>query len=294
MSRHQRRTRKHTDRPRPEIVIRRPNLRFDAERSKRWMHGGARTLVMHAMSAIFPGAERFLIKSVMAFKDRIDDPQVREEMRRFAAQEAIHTRQHLVYDAAVQEHYDLKTIEDLVDRDFSRLFDRLSRTDSGWFDGPRAALAITVAAEHVTAMLARQVLSNSRFFEGADAEFARLWQWHAAEEMEHKAVSFDVFEAIGGSWLERSLALIIINNVLLFGLLQFSGRFLRADGQAWSPRAWADVLSFLFGSPGLFRKALPDFLDFFRPGFHPWDHDDRQLLARWQASGDAVEPASAS
>ena len=27
---------------------------------------------------------------------------------------------------------------------------------------------------------------------------------------------------------------------------------------------------------------LPGWLDYLRPGFHPWDRDDRHLLDRWK------------
>jgi hypothetical protein len=32
-------------------------------------------------------------------------------------------------------------------------------------------------------------------------------------------------------------------------------------------------------SPGMFRKILGAWLKFFLPGFHPWKHDDRKLIA---------------
>ena len=263
--------------------MRRPKLRLSPERSKHWLQGRARTLIAHALSPTFPGGERFFIKSVMAFKHRIDDPRLLEEMRRFAAQEASHSRYHETYDAAVQEHYDLQRIEALTERDLNAVFEAFRTIKRPWFNGPRASLAMTVALEHVTAILARQILSDNRILEGADPDYARLWQWHAAEEIEHKAVAFDVFEAVGGTWLERTLALGIMGNLLLFGSLFAVAMFLRRDGQAASPQAWADIADFLLVSPGILRKIAPDVVDFLRPGFHPWDADDRPLLAKWAA-----------
>lgn len=282
-----RQARKHADR-RPVITVRRPDLRLDPSRAQRWMGGRARTLILHALSPTFPGGERFFIKSVMAFKDRIDDPRLLDEMRRFAAQEAIHTKEHVDYDAAVQPHYDLKMVEDWVQRDLKEVFHWMRHTRRRWFNGPRIALAVTVALEHVTATLGRRVLSDDSIFDGVEPEFARLWSWHAAEEIEHKAVAFDVFEAVGGTWLERCLALVIMTSLLAFDTTRLVRRFLAADGEAMSARAWGDVLRFLFVDPAIVPRSLGDFLDFFRPGFHPWDHDDRHLLEKWE-SGPTAE-----
>lgn len=284
--------RKHSDLPRPEIVVRKPELRVDPERSKRWMAGGARTLLLHALSPTFPGGETFFIKTVMAYRDQIDDPQLLEEMRRFAAQEAVHTREHIAYDDAVQSHYDLKTIEDICKSDLKATYKWLSGLKTGWFDGQRFALAITVALEHVTATLGHQVLSNPSLFDGAEPELAKLWRWHAAEEIEHKAVAFDVFEAVGGKWWERCLALIIMSSLLGFDTTRLVGRFLAADGQRYSLQPWSEIFWFLWGSPGVLRRSIPQFFSFFRPSFHPWDHDDRPLLANWKTTySEALVPA---
>lgn len=285
---HQTSARKHLDLPRPEIIVRRPKLRLDAKHSRRWLDGRARTLLLHALSPVFPAGERFFIKTVMAFKEQIKDPQLREEMRRFAAQEAVHTKEHIGYDDVVQKHYDLKRIEELAERDLSAAYKWLSNQKSAWFNGPRVALAVTVALEHVTATLGRQILRDPDILHGADPEFARLWCWHAAEEIEHKAVAFDVFEAVGGTYLERCLAYFFIANLFGFETWRIVRGFLQRDGEALRLDAWLDMLGFLFVSPGGLRHAVPDFLDYFRPGFHPWDYDDRPLLRAWKAKSEVA------
>jgi predicted metal-dependent hydrolase len=39
----------------------------------------------------------------------------------------------------------------------------------------------------------------------------------------------------------------------------------------------------LWGHPGYFRKLAPAWLDYFRPGFHPWDRDVEAALERARA-----------
>jgi len=31
--------------------------------------------------------------------------------------------------------------------------------------------------------------------------------------------------------------------------------------------------------PGMLTRIIPEYLDFYRPGFHPWQHDNRHLIA---------------
>jgi hypothetical protein len=283
--------RKHTDSARPTITVRRPDLSYDSATAKRWLHGGAATLVAHALSPMFPAGERFFIKSVMAFKDDITDPKLQEEMRRFAAQEAAHTKAHQAYDTAVSQHYDLEGVEEQVQRDLSGLWKFLSGIDKPWFRGKRVALAVTVGLEHFTALLGHQVLSQQDFLEGVDREYASLWSWHAAEEVEHKAVAFDVYEAVGGHWTERCLVQVIATTLMVFAMFSLIAQFLAKDGMAFRFSAWRDVLGFLFVRPGVFSKAIPAYLDYYRPGFHPWDHDDRELLESWRQAYPSIAAA---
>ena len=55
--------------------------------------------------------------------------------------------------------------------------------------------------------------------------------------------------------------------------------------QAIPPRlAW-----YLVGRPGILRRVFPAWCAYFLAGFHPWNHDDRKLIARaeQQLSTDA-------
>jgi predicted metal-dependent hydrolase len=43
------------------------------------------------------------------------------------------------------------------------------------------------------------------------------------------------------------------------------------------------VFWYLVIYPGILRQIFPAWLSFFRPGFHPWQHDDRALAAEHEA-----------
>ena len=46
------------------------------------------------------------------------------------------------------------------------------------------------------------------------------------------------------------------------------------------PRAWARLFWFSFVRPGMMRQIFGAWFAFFLPGFHPWKHDDRALIAK--------------
>jgi predicted metal-dependent hydrolase len=52
------------------------------------------------------------------------------------------------------------------------------------------------------------------------------------------------------------------------------------------------MLWFTWVRPGMLRKIFGAWLAFFLPGFHPWNHDDRRLIAQAERQlGSLPQPA---
>jgi hypothetical protein len=153
---------------------------------------------------------------------------------------------------------------------------------------PIFGLVATVALEHFTAIIAHACLKSERHFKNASPDAARLWKWHAIEEIEHKGVAFDTFLAATQKlssykrWKFRSLVMLHISYTFLRGRVRAMRQFLKQDGMD-GPRTWLRIFSYLLIYPGLLRQIFPAWLSFFRPGFHPWQHDDRALVAEHEA-----------
>ena len=45
---------------------------------------------------------------------------------------------------------------------------------------------------------------------------------------------------------------------------------------------------YLVGNPGLLRRIFPAWVSFFMPGFHPWNHDDRALIGKYESEFEAA------
>ncbi len=39
---------------------------------------------------------------------------------------------------------------------------------------------------------------------------------------------------------------------------------------------------YTFGDIGALRKQLGNYIDYFRPNFHPWDHDNREYMQQME------------
>jgi predicted metal-dependent hydrolase len=255
---------------------RRPSFELAQGLASDW-HGGSafRTAYFNAMSMLFPLGEKFFIDSVRYFKDEIEDTELLNEITAFQGQEATHRRQHQDYNELLcrQRGYDLERFE-------RPLRDRMAwayRTFS-----PRRRLAGTVANEHLTAIMANDMLRYRDAFSGADPHVAALWQWHGVEETEHKAVAFDVFVAVDGTVRERRQALVMNTFFFFKDTFRIMCLMLKADGKLWSLREWASGFKFLFLRPGILRRVVIPYFKFYRRDFHPWQHDNRALIADWE------------
>ena len=266
-----------------EFGPRRKSFEIEESLSRDW-HGGSAfvTAWFNAMSLLFPLGEKFFIDSVVHFEDRVDDPQLREEIAAFRAQESTHRVQHQKYNEMLCElrGYSLERFEKHERERMAWAYRELS---------PRRRLAGTVANEHLTAIMAHDMLMHEDAMIGADPQIAELWRWHGVEETEHKAVAFDVFLAAGGTVSERRQALLMNTFFFFKDTMRNLCIMLQKEGKLWSPREWATGFKYLFIKPGLLRRVAGAWLSFFRKDFHPWQVDNRDLIRRWEREQQPVD-----
>jgi predicted metal-dependent hydrolase len=65
-------------------------------------------------------------------------------------------------------------------------------------------------------------------------------------------------------------------------------RLMRADGCLFSFAEWRALFVFLWIDPGTMRRLAGKYFQYYRPGFHPWQLDNRELLNAWQSG--AIRP----
>lgn len=230
------------------------------------------THFMNALSTTFPDGERFFIHAVRNYEKEITDPELRAQIRAFIGQEANHGKEHEAFNQALidQHKLPLESKITFMKKALSFAKKRYSR---------REQLALTVGFEHFTAILANLMLQQTDFVEDIQGVYADMFMWHAVEETEHKAVAFDVFAATEDDyWLRvRGMAQATFFFLLITLRMQYS--LLKHDNQLGN---WRDALGFakfLLVKPGMLTRIIPEYLDFYRPGFHPWQHDNRHLIA---------------
>lgn len=248
------------------------------------------TRFLDALSINFPEGERFFIESVLAFEHKVSDPALREEIRLFARQEGQHGSAHSQYNELLAS----QGID--VERILKVLSAQKRATQRGF--SPKMQLALTAAAEHLTATLAEGFLrvdaparvrgggDKAPFIaEAAHPEMRALYLWHSVEEVEHKAVAFDVYQtAAGGDYFMRVHAMLIITAYLHVRVAAIMRHMFEADGLHDRRGVVRRGLWRMYGPRGFLTRMLPSYLAWFKPGFHPWDTGMPRAIADWIAA----------
>jgi uncharacterized protein len=261
-----------------DLAITVRDQRFGREhKPSRWWLGGdpIGTAWHNALSATFPRGETMFIEAVKAFRDGAP-PKLEAEIRAFVRQEINHTREHVVFNkAAAEAGYDMARIDARVEELMAMIRERPAIVN----------LAATIALEHFTAIMAHEFLANPRHFRNAEPETAAMWRWHATEEIEHKGVAFDTWLHATRDWSTwrrwklKSVMMMIITLNFFRNRWNDTLELLAQDGLGgWKIKA--RLLWYLAGNPGVVRKIVPAWFAYFLPGFHPWNHDDRALIAK--------------
>lgn len=249
--------------------------RFDfASVPRHWFAGEPiPTHVVNGLTLIFPWGERFFVRSVRHYLDAIDDPALAEQVRGFFGQEGTHAREHERMFALLEaQGYDI--------RSFLERYERVSRRIEAFF-GPPMRLSVTAASEHFTAMLGDLVLRDP-VLARAHPVVRDLLHWHAAEEIEHKAVAFDVLQRVHPSYALR-MAGLALATALVGGWWFLAARHLLRQ-EALPPRRLLGGLLRLEREQPLRKVLARGIASYARRGFHPMDDDNLELARSYLAA----------
>jgi predicted metal-dependent hydrolase len=228
----------------------------------------------YSLSAMFPEGERFFIHAVRHYQKSVNDPKMLADIRGFIGQEAHHGRCHEELNDAIEM---LGIPMSMVSENMTARVNMLKNRF-----GPARQLALTVAMEHFTASLAEFILENPEVLDQAPDTFRNMMIWHSVEEIEHKAVAFDLFRLqVNDEWMRRRV--MVIAMVSLFSRIAiFQIRILWQTKHLPSLQEWLGAARFFWGKKGILRANALGVKKFFQRDFHPNDIDQSALIDGWE------------
>ncbi|MFT3923337.1 MAG: metal-dependent hydrolase [Myxococcales bacterium] len=255
-----------------KLTVRPLRLEIAPDTPRYWMGANAwETHLLNALSLTFPPGERFFMRSVRALRERAKDPDLLEQIKGFLAQESLHSREHSVLNTWLGKlGLPAEVIDKRVEARIAERSGKRSELDN---------LAVTCALEHFTAMLAKLLLTDPTLRARFHPNMLPLWYWHAIEELDHKAVAFDVYLAADGDYRRRVLAMVAMTIGLITSTMVIQYHLMRADKQPIRLGTWLRGALRYLGPKGHVTAVIPDYLRYYRRDFHPWQEDDRALIA---------------
>lgn len=259
----------HLDRPLPR---RDPDLDYPDDFRSMWQPRKPEfAAVCNALSLTMPYGEPYVISSVRAYLDELDDPVLRAQAEAYLDQEREHSRQHRRFNQLlVAQHPGLRRVETWLARTKRWMTHKRSREFN---------VAFAAGFEAVAFAAARWIDRHRRsLLTGADEVPARLFLWHLAEEVEHKSVAHDVWQAVDGNRWRYARAMTM--SLLMLAGFMFIGTVvqLAKTRRIFNPLAWARLIGWAFS---FVFEVVPTMALTAAPGHHPTDLADPSWLAGW-------------
>jgi len=246
------------------IPIRQPRLDFDDDIPRHWF--GANPVITHNFNGynlLFPEFERFFIRSVMFYRDKIQDETLIEQVKGFIGQESMHARAHEAYFKLLERQgYEIRQHLQCYER-YASLIERMAT--------PKLRIALTAAAEHYTATLASIILKTPGLLDDVDGRMKKFIIWHAAEEAEHSSVSYDVMQLAGVGYPMRIAAFLMVTMDSLLWVILGSFMFLRKDKISLF-RSIQYKWRFRRRFPTIHKTFRRSLFAYFRRDFYPHNH----------------------
>ena len=188
------------DRPADTITVRKMRFEFSESMELCFIDRDPKfSFVFLGTWLILPYLEPYLMRTIRSAMNQVEDEQLRHDMKQFCSQEGQHFKQHAAANTTLLSHVP-GPIRQKIER-------RLSEVEAEYRafseEKPLAwNLAYAEGFEAYTSAGGRAQLEQ-RIFDHMSDPIRDLMLWHIMEEMEHRTVAFDAYEALVGKYFFR-------------------------------------------------------------------------------------------
>ena len=261
-----------------DITVRKMRFHFDVQQDLTVIRNDVKASCdLLGLSLTMPYLEPYLIRTMREATKQVTDPILIEDMKRFSAQESYHYGNHAKFNERIREcvgeDYALKiqAIEDALEADYQRF----TKDKSLAFN-----VAYAEGFEAMTSALAVSICTEE-FLESMTPDWRKLFEWHIAEEIEHRTVCFDVFEHLIGSYSYRLTRGVYAQAHYLGYIQRFSKCLMQALGHTSS----------MFEIPSYMRSTVGRYLKTWSPRYNPANFGTNEvfdaLLAKYSDLAEA-------
>jgi uncharacterized protein len=246
---------------------------------RHWLGGSVvGTHIANGVNLLFPAGERFFVRSVNKYLPRIQSPALRAQVKGFFGQEGRHAKEHERYFRTLEaQGYDVERFLKLYERIAYGFIERVAPDE--------LCLATTAACEHFTALLAENALTARFLDDIAPRSMRDLLLWHASEEIEHRAVAFDVLQEVNPSYALRVAGLAVATACLSGFWVAATLHLLAQEDAKWAElyADWGKAKQYRRSKStrSVFASGIAQYL---RRDFHPLNSDLDSLASEYLAS----------
>jgi uncharacterized protein len=240
------------------------------------------THLLNTWTIMFPAGERYFVRWCKKALEKVEDPKVRKDILGFIGQETQHANQHeKLWDIIRQQGYNIDPLVKFLDK-FCFGFLENAVPD-------RWNYACVAALEHFTAMFGEIFFETPELIDQMHPDMRALFEWHAAEEIEHKAVAFDQLIAVNDRYILRTgimnAAVVLLYSITLSNVFYMMWQ----DKSIFKWKEWVTLYEGLFTKHDVARKTLVKFFEYYKADFHPWNNENYDLARKSLAQYDDLK-----
>ncbi|OUS09037.1 metal-dependent hydrolase [Gammaproteobacteria bacterium 42_54_T18] len=270
---------------------------------------------VNSFHLVLPPGERYFCRVFAQALPLITDNELREDVKGFIHQEAIHSRQHTSAQIYLEsngynyEHFNSKldwVLEQVFgDSPFGMNYLKNRYTKDIWLT---CRVGFIATMEHFTGFLGQWGLDNESWDKNGDATIVDLFKWHLAEEVEHRTVAFDLFEHLCttklGFYVSRQAQMVVVAPLFIHFIFDAFRVLVKQDEDRSMQKLGAKHILHLLAElekVGKRTQNVPTFSFFVRetlrwvnPFFHPLHEGDTQQALDYLAQSPAAIAAADS